>query len=803
LYDLIILQTMLTYFLATMRQSAVIIENMSKLVDDPIDAAPFMPQLMPALEKSTHMLSDPEARSVAERSLMQLTKLNVLVEREKARQKFIDHKLVVAAIQAKFPVKDSDNFIAHVAHLCCSLMAIRKFEEESWTEIEKLLAVLDAAKAKTTISELRKECEAMVKPLPIKDDDDDDTAEELCNCRFTLAYGTKTLLHNTNLRLKRGAKYGLLGGNDSGKTTLMRAIANGSVEGFPDSSQVRTVFVEADILGELSHLSCVEYIMADPRLQGMARQEVLDVMATVGFKDDGKAKPNHPVSSLSGGWRMKLAMARAMLQRADILLLDEPTNHLDVINVKWVKSYINSLKNVTCIMVSHDSGFLDDCCTNILRIERLKLQTFKGNLTAFISENPDAKAFFSLKESKLKFKFPQPGAIEGIKSRSKALMKMAHCDFTYPGNDKPTLFDITIQVSMASRVGCVGENGAGKSTMIKVLTGEVVPQTGDVWKHPNARVAYVAQHAFHHIESHLDKTPNEYIRWRYANGEDKESLVKVSMVLNEEEKKLQSTPAELSWKDENGNIIKGKKVIDYLPGMRRQQGKDYEYEVVFRNEARSANGIFVDMKTLVRNGWGKACKAIDARIAQTAGLFVRPLTSTTVEQHFSDCGLEAEFATHYRIGALSGGQKVKVVLAAALWNQPHILILDEPTNYLDRESLGALAGAVDGFQGGVVIISHNNEFVSTVCKEEWVMDAGHLTTKGESGWMDRQDDKMDDQAQIESVIDAFGNAVAVSQKKKMSKKEEKLFIKKIKEKIKAGLELDDEENEYAIENNIF
>lgn len=137
------------------------------------------------------------------------------------------------------------------------------------------------------------------------------------------------------------------------------------------------------------------------------------------------------------------------------------------------------------------------------------------------------------------------------------------------GNTTPTLFDITIQVSMASRVGCVGENGAGKSTMIKVpsftfinlennctnhlickvLTGEVVPQTGEVWKHPNARVAYVAQHAFHHIENHLklaflifavvliviniyfslcSKTANEYIRWRYSGGEDKESLVKVS-----------------------------------------------------------------------------------------------------------------------------------------------------------------------------------------------------------------------------------------------------------------------------------
>jgi elongation factor 3 len=108
-----------------------------------------------------------------------------------------------------------------------------------------------------------------------------------------------------------------------GKTTLMRSIANGSVEGFPDPATVRTVFVEADILGELSHLSCVDYIMQDPRLAGCNRNEVLSVLATVGFTEDGKAKPFHSVSTLSGGWRMKLALARAMLQRADILLLDE------------------------------------------------------------------------------------------------------------------------------------------------------------------------------------------------------------------------------------------------------------------------------------------------------------------------------------------------------------------------------------------------------------------------------------------------------------------------------------------------
>jgi elongation factor 3 len=500
----------------------------------------------------------------------------------------------------------------------------------------------------------------------------------------------------------------------------MRAIANGSVEGFPDPSEVRTVFVEADIMGELSHLSCVDYIMEDPALKDMARDEVLAVMNTVGFTNDGKAKPTHPVSSLSGGWRMKLAMARAMLQKADILLLDEPTNHLDVINVSWVKNYINSLVNVTCIMVSHDSGFLRECCGHIIQIRNLKLKQFKGNLDAFIEANPDAKSYFVLKASKLKFTFPQPGVIEGVKSRSRALMKMSKCFFTYPGNDKPTLFDITIQVSMASRVGCVGENGAGKSTMIKVLTGEVVPQEGDVWMHPNCRVAYVAQHAFHHIEIHLDKTPNEYIRWRYENGQDKESLVKVSMVFSPEELKQQQLPFEL--KDIiSGKMIK-KIVVEVVGNRRKTKSNAFDYEVKFKGDSQSAEGMYIPGKVLLKQGWEKAVKAIDMRIAQSSGMQTRALSSSNVESHIAAVGLEPEFASHSRMGALSGGQKVKVVLAAALWNEPHILILDEPTNYLDRESLGALAAAIEDFKGGVVIISHHNEFVSTLCKEEWVMD---------------------------------------------------------------------------------
>lgn len=92
-------------------------------------------------------------------------------------------------------------------------------------------------------------------------------AQVLCDCEFTLAYGTKILLHNARMKLKKGMKYGLLGRNDCGKTTLMRAIAEGSVDGFPDSSEVKCVFVEADIQGELSHLTCVNYVLEWPAIK--------------------------------------------------------------------------------------------------------------------------------------------------------------------------------------------------------------------------------------------------------------------------------------------------------------------------------------------------------------------------------------------------------------------------------------------------------------------------------------------------------------------------------------------------------
>ena len=143
-------------------------------------------------------------------------------------------------------------------------------------------------------------------------------------------------------------------------------------------------------------------------------------------------------------------------------------------------------------MASANAGVLDKCCTRILQIEDLKLQCVKSNSSHFVSLNPKAASHFELKStSGLVFKFPQPGFLDGVKSRGAPLMKMDQVSFTYPGNSAPTVADIKTTVSLSSCVACVGVNGAGKLTLIKLLTEELEPDTGTVWKKGAARVACV------------------------------------------------------------------------------------------------------------------------------------------------------------------------------------------------------------------------------------------------------------------------------------------------------------------------
>ena len=149
---------------------------------------------------------------------------------------------------------------------------------------------------------------------------------------------------------------------------------------------------------------------------------------------------------------------------------------------------------MTSIIVSHDSGFLDRVCSDIIHYANRKLKVYKGNLTAFVAAVPEAQSYYKLEATEQEWRLPEPGFLEGVKSKDKAILKMHNVAFQYPGRDAPTFTGATLQVSLSSRVACVGPNGAGKSTLIKVLTGETEPTEGAVWKHPNLRIAYVAQH---------------------------------------------------------------------------------------------------------------------------------------------------------------------------------------------------------------------------------------------------------------------------------------------------------------------
>jgi elongation factor 3 len=168
-----------------------------------------------------------------------------------------------------------------------------------------------------------------------------------------------------------------------------------------------------------------------------------------------------------------------------------------------------------------------------------------------------------------------------------------------------------------------------------------------------------------------------------------------------------------------------------------------------------------------------------------AGVASKTLTTKDIEKHFADFGIDQEQANHTLIKSLSGGQKVKVVLAASLWQNPHIVILDEPTNYLDRDGLGALTKAIHEFQGGVVIISHNREFTNAVTTEKWIMEKGRLRREGESIAKEEKNVvSLEDKNEI--VYDSFGNEMKVEKKVELSDKEKKKEIKAIQKKIREG-----------------
>ncbi|KAJ8659460.1 hypothetical protein O0I10_004825 [Lichtheimia ornata] len=766
------------------RKSALIIDNMCKLVDDPEVAAPFLPLLLPALEKIQDVVADPECRGVVQKALATLKRvgtadyevLSKSMKEDKVNAAF--KELLPADIDAAY-----EPLLKHISEVALALCVAKDFFKNNWIQSlsSYIKAFVSAADAEVLVGKALDKCEEAVTPKDTEEEDDE--GEDLCNCEFSLAYGAKILLNRTALRLKRGRRYGLCGHNGCGKSTLMRAIANEQVEGFPPKSELKTVYVEHDIDGSEADTPLVDFIIASEGVETKDKEKVAQILRDYGFSEE--MVTSHTIGSLSGGWKMKLALARAMLMNADILLLDEPTNHLDVVNVAWLENYLLGLKTVTSIIVSHDSGFLDHVCSDIIHYEKnYKLKRYKGNLSEFVKKVPTAAAYYSLEAANIAFKFPEPGYLEGIKTKERAILKMKNVDFQYPGTARKQLKNISMQCSLSSRVAVIGPNGAGKSTLIKLLTGEMEADIGTVWKHPNLRIAYVAQHAFHHIEKHLDSTPNEYIQWRYATGEDREELDKVDRQVTEEEEKQMSQTF----------VIDGeKRIVEEIVG-RRKLKQSYEYEVSWVGRS-SVDNTWISRQRLEQMGFGKKIAECDAQEAAKSGLN-RPLTSKEIEKHLNEVGLEPEFATHSRIRGLSGGQKVKLVIGAAMWNRPHMLVLDEPTNYLDRDSLGALAGAIKEYGGGVVIVTHNRQFSEALCGEVWKVDNGELVASGHN-WVSGNGTTVIKEEEQEDMVDAQGNTIkAVKKKEKLSSRELRKKKKERMERRKRGEEVYSDEDEW-------
>ncbi|KAJ3241742.1 hypothetical protein HDU78_001701 [Chytriomyces hyalinus] len=712
------------------RSTVIIIDNLCKLVRDPAEAGQFLPLLLPGLDTIIEMAAFPEVRALATAARNTLLKAGGGASNAAP----IPDELLPAAVLKVFEstvLKVGGVFVdplflqalQYVAPMASNMLKENRLSLKEWKELDICSSLLDGFVDKKDVEPILKSILTYYQALDRKrrqgdNADEDDGSEEVCNCDFSLAYGGMMLLNHTNITLKRGKRYGLCGANGAGKSTLMKAISLGKLEGFPSPDVLRTVMVEHSLQGEDASMPIVEFIAADEKLKGKTTADIAAALTEVGFTAQMQ---QDPVGSLSGGWKMKLELARAMLMNADVLLLDEPTNHLDVGNIKWLEDYLNSQTRITSLIVSHDSGFLDNVCTHIIHYERKKLVYYKGNLSEFVKVKPEGKSYYTLSASQVSFRFPPPTILTGVKSTTKAILYMNNVSYTYPGSSKQSLRDVGVQVSLSSRVGIIGKNGAGKSTLIKVLLGELQPSTGTVWKHPNLRVGYVAQHAFHHLEQHLDLTPNKYLQWRYANGDDREVHSKVTRILTDDDKKQME-----KYLDIQGS----KRQIEYILG-RQKLKKSFQYEVKWVNYKHKSN-TWLPRERLIDEGFVKIVQEFDDHEAAREGLGYRELIPSVIRKHFEDVGLDGDIADYNAIGGLSGGQKVKVVIAAALWQNPHLLVFDEPTNYLDRDSLGGLAVAIRDWGGGVVMISHNDEFLTALCPELWHVEAGQLTHKGKN-----------------------------------------------------------------------
>ena len=724
------------------------------------------------------------------------------------------------------------SYISSLASYQCESESFHLFEWEKTCKVY-LQPFLGEENASNVTKKFMDESEKLVPKRETILDIPEGEGEILCNVEFKLAYGGKILLNTTNFHVRRGRIYGLLGHNGCGKSTLMRAISSGQLAGFPGAEELmklRACFVDHDIDGSDANTPTIDFCLQEPVLAQLGREKIYKKLLDMEFTDELIEKP---ICNLSGGWKMKLALARAMLLNADLLLLDEPSNHLDVQKQAWLCDFLTGPEcaNVTSLVISHDAKILNKILTDVIHYENMRLKRYTGNLDQFMEQCPVARSYFTVRAAdEMKFIFPKPGPLEGVKSKTKAIIQAKNMTFTYPCASKPTLENISVQCSQASRIACIGPNGAGKSTLIKLLVGETKPDEGcpEVYRHQNCRIAYVAQHAFHHIEQHLEMSPVEYIQWRFSGGLDKEQQASEAAQMTDAEKnklkqvfvvyqrelaaeldvagnatgereivfdKMEPLPAGQKPPPvdaQNGIFADCARMVKNLVG-RRTRHNEYEYEVKWGKPdgtgMEADKNLYVPRIVLENNGFFKLMKQVDDRIAAEAGN-VKPLTTSVIQKHLDDFGLAEEFGTYGKMKNLSGGQRIKCVIGASMWFCPHLVVLDEPSNYLDGAALNALRDAITNFEGGVVMISHNASFLDGLAPEVWEVNGDKTVKISGSEWMEavRLKELAEAKAKKNSIpdqeeekFDALGNKI---ESKTMDADIDRDMIKKMTKQLK-------------------
>ncbi|XP_037814807.1 ATP-binding cassette sub-family F member 2 [Lucilia sericata] len=515
---------------------------------------------------------------------------------------------------------------------------------------------------------------------------------------FSITFFGSELLQDTMLELNCGRRYGVIGLNGCGKSSLLAVLGNREV---PIPEHMDIFYLSREIPASTkSALECVMEVDEERiKLEKLAEElamseddndqdqlldiyERLDDMAAdlaevkaarilhgLGFDKEMQQKQ---AKDFSGGWRMRIALARALFVKPHLLLLDEPTNHLDLDACVWLEEELKTYKRIL-VLISHSQDFLNGVCTNIIHMTNKRLKYYTGNYEQFcrtrmeLLENQmkqynwEQDQIAHMKNYIARFGHGSAKLARQAQSKEKTLAKMVAQGLTEKVTDDKTLNfyfpscggipppvimvqnvsfryndqtpwiykNLEFGIDLDTRLALVGPNGAGKSTLLKLLYGDLVPTSGMIRKNSHLRIARYHQHLHELLD--LDASPLEYMMRAFPDVKEKEEM---------------------------------RKIIGRYGLTGRQQ--------------------------------------------------VCPIRQ------------------------LSDGQRCRVVFAWLAWQVPHLLLLDEPTNHLDMETIDALADAINDFDGGMVLVSHDFRLINQVAEEIWICE-NETVTKWNGNILDYKD----------------------------------------------------------------